>query len=68
MSSAVLVGGRSADIHELCFQAAKRAEMDCAELQWCLIADWKEWHFQAAKRSDKSSTILQDDRFAATRE
>ena len=31
--SAVLEGGRSADIHEFCFQAAKLSEMDCAELQ-----------------------------------
>ena len=28
--------------------------MDCAELQWGLFAGRQEWHFQAAKRSDKS--------------
>ena len=52
MSSAVLEGGRSADIHELCFQAAKRSYMDCVEVQGCLFADSHEWNFQAAKSSD----------------
>ena len=52
MSSAVLEGGRSADIHELCFQAAKPSDMDCVEVQGGLFDDSHEWHFQAAKRSD----------------
>ena len=38
--------------------------MDCVELQGCRFADCQERHFQAAKRSDKSSTILQERRFA----
>ena len=48
MGSAVLVGGRSADIQEFCFQAVKRSDMDCAELQGGLFADCQEWHIQAA--------------------
>ena len=32
MSSAVLDGGRSAYIHEFCFQAARRSDLDCVEL------------------------------------
>ncbi len=36
MSSAVLEGGRSADIHEFFFQAAERSDMECFELQGCL--------------------------------
>ena len=39
MFSAVQVGGRSADIQEFRFQAAKRSELDCAELQGGLNAD-----------------------------
>ena len=34
MGSAVLEGGRSADIHEFIFQAAGLSDMDCVELQW----------------------------------
>ena len=68
MCSAVLVGGRSAYIHEFCSQAAKRSDVDCAELHVCLFADCQEWHFQAAKGSDKSSTILQEGRFADVQE
>ena len=30
--SAVLVGGRSPDIQEICFQAAKRSDMEFPEL------------------------------------
>ena len=37
MGSAVLEVGRYADIHQFCFQAAKRSDMDCAELQRCLF-------------------------------
>ncbi len=39
MGSAVLDGGRSSYIHGFCFQAAKRSDMDCVELQECLFAD-----------------------------
>ena len=46
MGSAVLEVGRFADIHEFFFQAAKRSEMNCVELQGCLFADCQEWHFQ----------------------
>ncbi len=45
MGSAVLEVGRSADIHEFYFQAAKRLHMNCVELQGCLFADCQEWHF-----------------------
>ena len=61
---AVMEGGRSADIHEFCFQAAKRSDMDCVELQSGPFADFPEWHFQPAKRSTNCSTILQEGRFA----
>ena len=64
MCSAVLVGGRSADIQEFCFQAAERSDMDCAELQGDLFADCQLWHFQTANRSDKINAILQEGRFA----
>ena len=67
MVSAVLDGGRSAYIHEFCFQAAKRSNMDCVELQVGLFADNQEWD-KAAKRSDKSSTILKECRFAHAQE
>ena len=29
MDSAVLEGGRPANIHEFCFQAAKRSDLEC---------------------------------------
>ncbi len=32
MVSALLEGGRSSNIHEFCFQAAKRTNMDCLEV------------------------------------
>ena len=35
-----------------------------AEMQGGLFANFKEWHIQAAERSDKSSTVLQKGRFA----
>ena len=44
MCGAVL---ESADIHELCFQAAKRSDTLCVELQWVLFADCPEWHFRS---------------------
>ena len=43
MGSAVLKGGRSAYIHEFCFQADKRSDMDCVELQGVQFADSQEW-------------------------
>ena len=39
MGSAVLEGGLSADIHEICFQAAKLLNMDSVELQGGLFVD-----------------------------
>ena len=33
-----------------------------------LFDDSQEWHFQGAKRSDKSSTILQEGRLAHAQE
>ena len=42
--------------------------MDFAELQRGLFADCQVWHFQAAKRSDMSSTIMQEGRFADAQE
>ncbi len=36
--SAVLEGGRSADIHEMFFQAAKSSDMEFVDLQGCLFA------------------------------
>ncbi len=47
MGSAVLQGGRSANIHELCFQAAKRSDKVCVYLQWVLFADCPESHFRS---------------------
>ena len=43
MCFAVLEGVRSADIYEFCFQAAKRSDMDCVELQRGQFADSQEW-------------------------
>ena len=39
MSSAVLQGGRFADVHELRFHTAKRKDMGCTELKECLFTD-----------------------------
>ena len=50
------------------FQGAKRCDMDCVEVQGGLFDDSHEWHFQAAKSSDKSSTILQVCRFTDAQE
>ena len=63
-----LEGRRSADIHEFCFQAGKRSDIACVDLQVGLFADCQERHFQSAKRTDKGSTILQDGRFADSQE
>ncbi len=68
MSSAVLEGVRSADIHELCFQTAKRSDMNCVELLWGLFDDCQEWHFQVSKLSDNCSTILQEGQIADVNE
>ena len=38
MGSAILEGGRPANIHEYCFQAAK-CDMECIEEQGVLFAD-----------------------------
>ena len=46
------------------FQAAKRSDMGCVEVQWSLFADFQEWHFQAAKFSYKINTTLQEAQFA----
>ncbi len=48
MGSAVLEGGRFSNIHKFCFQAAKRSDMDCVELQFGLFANCKEKHFQVS--------------------
>ena len=39
MGSGVLVGGRPANIHEFCFQAAKPSFMDCVDVQGFLFVD-----------------------------
>ncbi len=39
MCSAVLEGGRSANIHEFCFQPAKCSDMDCVEVQGGLFVE-----------------------------
>ena len=57
MGSAVLDGGRSSYIHGFCFQAAKRSDMDCVDLQEYLFADCQEWHFQVSIRSGNCNTI-----------
>ena len=60
MGSAIMDCCRFADIHEFWFQADKRSDMDCVELQGYLFDDWQEWYFQVSKCSDKCSTILQE--------
>ena len=42
--------------------------MDCVELQRVLFVDSQEWDFEAAKRSDKCSSFLQEDRLAHAQE
>ena len=68
MGSAFLQSGRSTDIHEFCFQAAKRTYMDCVELKRRLFADCEERHFQVSKCSDNCSSILNVGRFANVEE
>ncbi len=63
MCSSVPQGGRSAYFHEFSFQAAKRSDTDCVEVQGGLFADCQEWNFQPAKSLDKSCTTLQEVRF-----
>ena len=60
MGSAVLEVGRSADIHEFCFQGAKRSDMDSVDVQGVQFANCQEWQFQVSRRSDNCSTILQE--------
>ena len=43
---AVLKGGRSVYIHEFCFEATKRSDMDCVEVQGGLFDYCQEWYFQ----------------------
>ena len=64
MVSAVLEVCRSADIHEFCFQAAKRSDMCCVEVQEGLFADSLEWYYHDVICSDKRSTLLQECRIA----
>ena len=45
MGSAILEGGRSANTHEFCFQAAKLSDRDFFEVQASLFAERQEWHF-----------------------
>ncbi len=45
MGRAVLEVGRSADIHEFCFQGAKLSDMDRVDVQGVPFADCHEWHF-----------------------
>ena len=52
MGSPALQDERSADIHELSFQAAKCATMDCVELKGSLFVDCHERHLQVSKISD----------------
>ena len=47
MCSAVIKGGRSADIDEICFQVAKRSDMECVELLVGLFADCHELNFRS---------------------
>ena len=68
MGRAVLEAGSSADIHKLCFQATKRSHVYCVEVNECLFTDSQVGYFQAAKISDKSSTIIQEVRFADVEE
>ena len=42
--------------------------MFCAELQGRVLAEYQEFRIVAAKRSDKSSTLLQECRFANVHE
>ena len=39
VATAAVTVGLSADIHEFWFQAAKRSDMDCAELQGFIFVD-----------------------------
>ena len=54
MGNAILLGGRSADVQEFCFQTPIRSDMGCDEQQGVLLADCQEGRIVAAKRSDKS--------------
>ena len=63
MGIAVMKGLRFADTQESCFEVWKRSYMGFSALLCGLFADCQKWHFQAAKRSDKSSNSLQEGQF-----
>ena len=64
MCCSALLCLRFAVVQELRFETEKRSGMGCGELQGGLFTDFQEWYSQAAKRLYKSSTILEDGRFA----
>ncbi len=68
MGSAVLLGGRYIDVHEFCFETAKRSDIRLLELQGCLLANFHQLRIVAAKRSDKFRTHLQEGQFANAQE
>ena len=47
MSCAVLLGGRFADVQEFCFQAAKRSDIDCVELESYLFVVFQHCIFRS---------------------
>ncbi len=57
---AALLCGRFGNVKELRFKSENRPGMSCDELQVFLFAHSQEWHFQAAKRSDKRSSTMQE--------
>ena len=64
--SAVLQFCQYADIQELRFQTAKRSVW-VVRTERGLFADCQKWHFRSVKRSVMSCAILQEGRFADTR-
>ena len=68
MGSAVLEGVSTANIKEFCFQATKRSDMNCVELQMCLFVGSQAFHFQASNLTDICSTIPQEICFAEIHE
>ena len=59
IGSAVQLGCRSADFPNYVFKLQNVQIWTVTDCKRGLFADCQEWHFQAANRSDKSSTILQ---------
>ena len=49
MSSAILEGGHSTDIHEFFFQAAKHSDMEFVQLEGCVFAESQEWDLRLRK-------------------